>query len=162
MKLKSLGICLMALSLAVGSMMLGVKDVQAKSLMEEVVVSEEETSLTISEDTNMPLVRSNHLAYGTSQIEKLASNKVSVIGITQAHHLCDTLYLTVTLERKENGTYTTYKTFDFTSNSVYSLSKSIEVIVPSGYYYRVRGYHAAKDSGVKESTTTLTQGVMID
>ena len=38
-----------------------------------------------------------------------------------------------------------------------SWSKTIDVAVPSGTYYRVRGYHAASQSGTKESTSTLTQ-----
>ncbi len=42
-----------------------------------------------------------------------------------------------------------------------ALSKTIDVIVPSGTYYRVRGYHAASNDGLKESTSTLTQGIMI-
>ena len=37
------------------------------------------------------------------------------------------------------------------------LGKTIDVIVPSGTYYRVRGYHAASNGGLKESTSTLTQ-----
>lgn len=135
-------------------------DVAAASLLEG--ITDEESILDYSESTSTPLTRSNHLSYGTTKITKLASNKVSVLGITQAYHTCDTLYLTVTLERKVNGSYSTYKIFDFTENNVYTLGKSIEVIVPRGYYYRVRGYHAAKDSGVRESTTTTTQGVLID
>ena len=39
-------------------------------------------------------------------------------------------------------------------------AEGFNVIVPSGTYYRVRGYHAAKD-GSKESTSTLTQGILI-
>ena len=50
---------------------------------------------------------------------------------------------------------------NFTANNVHNLSKTIEVIVPSGTYYRVRGYHAASQSGTKESTSTLTQGIMV-
>ena len=42
-----------------------------------------------------------------------------------------------------------------------SLSKTIDVAVPSGTYYRVRGYHAASQSGTKESTSTLTSGIMV-
>lgn len=57
--------------------------------------------------------------------------------------------------------YSTYKSWDFTKNNDTSLSQSINVIVPSGYYYRVRGYHAAKEGGVKESTTTLTNGILV-
>ena len=68
--------------------------------------------------------------------------------------------MNLSLERKVNGTYETYKTWKFTSNNATNLTKSINVIVPRGYYYRVRGYHAAKD-GSKESVTTLTKGILI-
>ena len=42
-----------------------------------------------------------------------------------------------------------------------SSNKTIDVAVPSGTYYRVRGYHAASQSGTKESTSTLTSGIMV-
>ncbi len=47
------------------------------------------------------------------------------------------------------------------SKNASSLSKEIDVAVPSGTYYRVRGYHAASQSGTKESTSTLTSGIMV-
>ena len=62
---------------------------------------------------------------------------------------------------KVNGSYGTYKYWNFTANNATSLSKTIDVAVPSGTYYRVRGYHAASQSGTKESTSTLTQGIMV-
>ena len=92
--------------------------------------------------------------------EKMASNKVAVSGITQCHHACDKVYLTLTLERKVNGTYTEYKTWTYTESNVTHINKGFNVIVPSGYYYRVRGYHAAKD-GSKESVNTVTKGVLV-
>lgn len=60
-----------------------------------------------------------------------------------------------------NGNYGTYKYWEFTGKNATSLSRTIDVIVPSGTYYRVRGYHAASNGGLKESTSTLTQGIMI-
>ena len=71
------------------------------------------------------------------------------------------MYLSLYLERKVNGSYGTYKYWNFTANNASSLSKEIDVAVPSGTYYRVRGYHAASQSGKKESTSTLTQGIMV-
>lgn len=65
------------------------------------------------------------------------------------------------LEKKTNGSYSTYKIFEYTAKNVTSLSKEIKVLVPSGTYYRVRGYHAASNDGLKESASTLTQGIMI-
>ena len=60
-----------------------------------------------------------------------------------------------------NGSYGTYKYWRFETDDATSLSRGINVIVPSGTYYRVRGYHAAKDGTTKESTSTLTQGILI-
>ena len=42
-----------------------------------------------------------------------------------------------------------------------ALIRRLKILVPSGTYYRVRGYHAASNGGLKESTSTLTQGIMI-
>ena len=44
--------------------------------------------------------------------------------------------------------------WEFTGKNVTSLSRTIDVIVPSGTYYRVRGYHAASNDGLKESAST--------
>lgn len=133
--------------------------VSAASLLEEVTPLE--TEADFAEDTSYSLLRGNNLSFGTTQIKKLASNKINVYGLTQGHRLCDTMYLSLYLERKVNGVYSTYKSWDFTKNNVTALDQSINVIVPSGYYYRVRGYHAAKEGGVKESTTTLTSGILV-
>ena len=138
---------------------LSVVPVSAASLLEEVMPLE--TEADFAKDTSYGLLRGNNLNFGTTQITKLASNKINVYGLTQGHRLCDTMYLSLYLERKVNGVYSTYKSWDFTKNNVTALDQSINVIVPSGYYYRVRGYHAAKEGGVKESTTTLTSGILV-
>ena len=119
-----------------------------------------EVDTDYSEDTTYSMLRGNNLNYGTTSVKKMASNKVAVSGITQCHHACDKVYLTLTLERKVNGTYSTYKTWTYTESNVTHINKGFTVIVPSGYYYRVRGYHAAKD-GSKESVNTLTKGVLV-
>lgn len=132
--------------------------VYASSIMDE--VTDTETEESFSEDTNYGLLRGNNLNSGTVKIQKISSGKLSIYGVTQCHHACDKVYLSLYLERKVNGSYGTYKYWEFTANNATSLSRTIEVIVPSGTYYRVRGYHAAKD-GAKESTSTLTQGILI-
>lgn len=119
-----------------------------------------ETEKDFSEDISYSLLRGNNLNFGSVKITKLSSNEINIYGLTQCHHECDELYLDLFLERKVNGSYSTYKYWNFDDVNDTSLSVSINVIVPSGYYYRVRGYHAAKD-GSKESTTTLTSGVLV-
>lgn len=126
----------------------------------EIVDSDLETDEDYAEDTTYSVLRGNNLNFGTTSINKLASNKVAISGVTQCHHVCSTVYLTLTLERKVDGTYSAYKSWEFTSSNATNLTKSLTVLVPSGYYYRVRGYHAAKD-GSKESVRTLTKGVLV-
>ena len=63
-------------------------------------------------------------------------------------------------KHEKYGSYSTYKSWNFTASNATNLTKDITVIVPSGYYYRVRGYHAAKD-GSKESAKTLTSGILV-
>ena len=124
-------------------------------------IEDTETTANFAEDTSYSLLRGNNLNFGSAKITKLASNKINIYGLTQCHHACDTVYLYLYLEQKSNGSYSTYKYWKLTDNNVTSLDSSINVIVPSGHYYRVRGYHAAKD-GSKESTETLTSGILVN
>lgn len=132
--------------------------VQASSILDK--LTSEETIGDYAEDTSYSRLKGNNLNFGTVKVQRISSNEIGIYGLTQCHHLCDTVYLSLYLERKVNGNYETYKYWEFTANNVTSLSKEINVIVPSGTYYRVHGYHAAKD-GSKESTSTLTSGIMI-
>lgn len=132
--------------------------VQASSILDK--VTSEETTADHAEDTSYSLLKGNNLSSGTVKVQKISSNEIGIYGVTQCHHVCDKVYLSLYLERKVNGSYGTYKYWEFTADNVSSLSKGLNVAVPSGTYYRVRGYHAAKD-GSKESTSTLTSGILI-
>lgn len=152
---------ILGISLAAGllaSVTLTSVSVQASSILDK--LTSEETLEDYSEDTSYSRTKGNHLNYGNVKVQKISGYEIAISGITQCHHACDTVYLSLYLERKVNGNYGTYKYWEFTANNATSLSRGINVIVPSGTYYRVRGYHAAKD-GSKESTSTLTQGIMI-
>jgi len=130
----------------------------ASSILDEITI--EETTEDFAEDTNYSILRGNNLNFGTVKVQKISSNEIAIHGVTQCHHVCDQVYLYLYLERKINGSYATYKYWKYEDNNVTSLSRGLNVAVPSGTYYRVRGYHAAKD-GSKESTSTLTQGILI-
>ena len=124
-------------------------------------ITSEETTEDFAEDTSYSLLRGTNLNLGSMKIKKLASNEIGIYGLTQCHKKCSKVYLSIYLERKVNGSYGTYKYWNFTANNVTSLSKTLDVAVPSGTYYRVRGYHAASNGGLKESTSTLTSGIMV-
>lgn len=128
---------------------------------DDVELTDEETTEDFAEDTSYSLLRGTNLNLGTLKIQKLASNEIAIYGLTQCHKKCSKVYLSIYLERKVNGSYGTYKYWNFTANNVTHLEKTLDVAVPSGTYYRVRGYHAASNGGLKESTSTLTQGIMV-
>lgn len=124
-------------------------------------ITDEETTEEWAEDTSYNMMRSNNLNYGSMTIKKLSSRKIAINGMTQCHRKCAKVYLYIYLERKVNGSYGTYKYWKFDASNVSNLTKEMTVIVPSGTYYRVRGYHAASNGGVKESTSTLTSGIKV-
>ena len=154
---KLLGL-LMAVGLLVGMSVTPVL-AETTSILDE--ITDEETTEDFSEDTEYYPARSTNLNFGTVKIQKVNSGELAIYGLTQCHKKCSKVYLSLFLERKVNGSYSTYKVWEFTGKNVTSLSRTIDVIVPSGTYYRVRGYHAASNDGLKESASTITQGIMI-
>ena len=124
-------------------------------------ITAEETTEDFAEDTSYSMLRGTNLNSGHIKIQKVASNEIAIYGLTQCHKKCSKVYLYLYLERKLDGSYYTYKYGKFNASNVTSLSKTLDVAVPSGTYYRVRGYHAASNGGLKESTSTLTQGIMV-
>lgn len=149
-----LGIGLVAGILALGNATM--VSAQTTSILDEV-----ETTADYAEDTSYSLLRGNHLNFGTVKVQRISSNEIGIYGFTQCHHTCDKAYLSLYLERNVNGSYGTYKYWEFTADDATSLSRGLNVAVPSGTYYRVRGYHAAKDATTKESTSTFTSGILI-
>lgn len=154
---KLLGL-LMAVGLSVGMSVTPVL-AETTSILDE--ITDEETTEDFAEDTSYSVLRGTNLNFGNVKIQKVNSGELAIYGVTQCHKKCAKVYLSLFLERKVNGSYSTYKIWEFTANNATSLGRTIDVIVPSGTYYRVRGYHAASNNGLKESTSTLTQGIMI-
>jgi hypothetical protein len=153
----------MAVGLSVGMSVTPVL-AESTSILDEITkeeLTEEETTEDFAEDTQYSVLRGTNLNLGNVKIQKVNSGELVIYGLTQCHKRCSKVYLSLYLERKVNGSYGTYKYWNFTANNATSLSKTIDVIVPSGTYYRVRGYHAASNGGLKESTSTLTSGIMI-
>lgn len=136
-------------------------DVILKEESDKDGITDEETIEDFSEDTNYSLLRSTNLSFGTVKIQRMSSNEIAIYGLTQCHKTCSKVYLSLYLERKVNGSYGTYKYWNFTGTNTTNVQRGLQVAVPSGTYYRVRGYHAASNGGLKESTSTLTQGIMV-
>lgn len=119
------------------------------------------TDETMARDEVFALGKGTDLYRGGTQISKINSNTVNVYGFTFANHTCDSLDLYLFLEQYKNGTWSTYGIYEFTADDTSTLSKSKNVTVERGYYYRVRGYHRTYNDGRQESVSTTTNGILI-
>ena len=149
---------IMAAGLTAGMLLAG--SVQPEEI-DDTELTDEETTEDFAEDTSYSLLRGTNLNLGSVKIQRMGSNEIGVFGLTQCHKTCSKVYLSLYIERKVNGSYGTYKILEYTANNATNLSKTLNIAVPSGTYYRVRGYHAASNGGLKESTSTLTSGIMV-
>lgn len=135
--------------------------VAASSILDTMQTTE--TTKDHAEDISYSLLRGNNLNYGVADISLISSGKINITATTQCHHVCDEVYLNMYLEQKDGGGYYTYKSWKYSTTDASHLTQSLNVLVPRGYYYRLRGYHAAADGGSgKESTTTATSGIWVD
>ena len=106
--------------------------------------------------------RGAYLGRGTSSIARAGSSHINISGGTTATQTCDEVTLTLFVERSTSYAtgYSTYKTYHYTAENVYSLVKEISNIkVDSGYYYRVKGVHSVTEGSVTETTNSVTNPI---
>lgn len=106
--------------------------------------------------------RGAYLASGTSSITREDSSHINISGNTNATRTCDNVILTLTVERSTSYAtgYGHFKTYHYTADNVYKLSKEISNIkVDAGYYYRVKGVHQVTHNGVTECTDSVTDPI---
>ena len=108
---------ILGITLAVGiSVGMSIAPVYADSISILDDITDEETTEDYAEDTSTILARSSYLNLGNVKIRKVSSNEIMLSGLTQCHKKCSKVYLSLFLERKVNGSYGTYKIWEFTAN----------------------------------------------
>ena len=113
-------------------------------------------------DTSKVLTRGNFLDYGSVLMSKKSSTRVLITGITAAHVECDKLGVGLYLEQSSDGVnYGSYRQWYFWGENSILHTETLEVIVPSGYWYRLGGSHVALKGSDGESTTTMTNGIYV-
>lgn len=150
---------LLCLVLAVSNL----QTVEVKALDDEGMVVDGSilTDQTMAWDEAYALGKGTDLYRGGSQISAIDGKTVNIYGFTFANHTCDSLDLYLFLEQYKNGTWRTYGIYEFTAENTSALSKSKNVTVEPGYYYRARGYHRTYNDGRQESVGTTTDGIPI-
>lgn len=100
-----------------------------------------------------------YLSRGESKIVRAGSNYINIYGSTKALQYCDKVQLKLYVERSTSNSsgYSTYKSYSFSANDEYHLTKDIlNIPVERGYYYRIRGVHSVTEGSTTETTSSLT------
>ncbi len=106
--------------------------------------------------------RGNILNQGTAKVTDNGNGSVNVYGAVYGRVTCDKMILKLTLQRYSNGSWYNIRTFSDTAYNTALLTKSYNVQVTRGYYYRVKAACVAQDGSVTESKTPITNGILVD
>lgn len=140
------------------------------ALLEDVVIEGQTRKISLLDDIDSVSdiqynrARNGHINYGYVEISKVSSTRGSILATTQALHECPEVYLTVYLDWYDPYTdklVGSREIREFSATNVDHLTKTISVVVKSGYYYAVRGVHACIHDDVIETINTETDGLYI-
>lgn len=125
---------------------------------EDSILIQDNTSTAVSEN----LARGNILNKGLASIADNENGTVNVYGAVYGSVVCDKMILELTLQRYSNGSWSNVKSFSATAYNTGLLTKSYNVSVAKGYYYRVKAACVAQKGGSSESQMPITDGIWVD
>lgn len=120
------------------------------------------TTDLVAESTVENLSKGNILNKGVASIGNNGNGSVNVSGTVFGSVVCDKLLLKMTLQRYSNGYWYDVKSFSNTAYNTSYLTKSYDVSVTKGYYYRVKAACFATKGSTSESKSPTTDGIWID
>lgn len=171
MKVKKIAVkrLLMSLFCATVIMACGVTPVKASNLANSTLYNQEndERSLLDNIETVSNIeynkARNGHLNYGSIELIKVSPTRVRIGATTQAHHVCPELYMNIYLDRydPETNMWNQIRYWEYSTTNSQHLTKNMEIIVLSGYYYSIRGYHTCLHGNVIETAETMTDGLYV-
>lgn len=106
--------------------------------------------------------KGNILNNGTVSVGNKGNGVVNVSGSVLAGVVCDKLLLKMTLQRYSDGAWRYVQDFTDTRYNHSLLTKSYNVSVAKGYYYRVKAACLAYKGSITESKSPMTDGIWID
>ncbi len=114
-----------------------------------------------SEVTINTLVRGNILNQGTTRISNNGNGSVNIYGAVFGSVVCDKMILDLTLQRYSGGTWYNVTSYEDVAYNVGSFSRSYNVSVTKGYYYRVKAACVAQKGSTTESQVPVSNGIWI-
>ena len=113
-------------------------------------------------DENTPVPYTSYLFGGSASIRNAGDGKVTAYANTKASTTCDTVKVDIYLQYYSNGAWVHVNNWNYTVKNTSYISRSRTVSVTKGRYYRIKCYHAITKNGVKESCTSVTNGIKIE
>lgn len=114
-----------------------------------------------SEITEMNYGRGNILESGTVKITNNGNGTVNIHGSAMCYVTCDKVIVDLTLQQYKNGGWYNYGTYPATVYNAHSLTRSYNIPITKGYYYRVKGACVAQKGNTTESQDPITNGLWI-
>lgn len=108
----------------------------------------------------MPM--STYLYGGTGSITNAGGGKVSLYANTKAKQVCDLVEVDIYLQYYNNGSWVYVNNWNYSKKNVSLMTASRTLSVTKGRYYRIKCYHAVTKNGVKERSSTATNGIPIN
>lgn len=116
--------------------------------------------------TSSPILRGQYLMDGNSGISKAGRGRIYAYGSTTANHDVDYIAVIVYVDRynEETGRWGQVATWTVEDENTSYVSTGKTVVVPRGYYYRVRCEHFAGNKADKlyDSSISYTNGIKVD
>ena len=106
--------------------------------------------------------KGNILNNGTASLANNGNGEVNVYGAVLGSVVCDKLLLKMILQRYSDGAWRYVQEFSDTKYNDSLLTKSYNVSVAKGYYYRVKAACLAYKGSITESKSPMTNGIWID
>ena len=116
-----------------------------------------------AESTVYSKMRGTFLSNGSCRILNDGNHKITVSGTTSCYVTCDKVKVSLVVDRLEGGRWVSYKvigTKTAYNNSI--VTKTKQLTVPGGYYYRVVSAHDAVKDGKVESLGGGTNGIWVN
>ena len=159
-QLKKSTVAMLALSLflvvsSVSASAAGLEDL-GKEVDGSILTNEES-----AEDIWQNIARGNILDQGIAKITNIGNRTVNIYGATLAYVTCDKLTLKLTLQQYDGG-WVNYATREASVTNASSMSRSYNVKVAGGYYYRVKAACVAQKGSTYESQGPITNGIWIE
>ncbi|MFR4818348.1 MAG: DUF6147 family protein [Blautia stercoris] len=159
-KLKKSVVAMLALSL-----FLTISSVSASAAGLEDLGKEVDGSILTNEESAEAIwqnvARGNLLDQGIAKISDIGNRTVNIYGAVLAYRTCDKLILKLTLQQYDGG-WINYGTYGDTVTNASSMSRSYNVKVAGGHYYRLKAACVAMKGSSSESQGPITNGIWIE